>query len=718
MQPLLVYLRALLQPNRDTLLFALRTIAAGLLTLYLAFLFDLEQPKWASMTVVIVSTPLAGMALQKCFSQIVGSIVAGIVAVAITEVFAQAPLPFIVTLALWLALCTAGSALLRYTYSQAFVLSGFTAVIVAMLGQPVPESVYPLAIIRVTETLLGVAGVTFISLLTARPQAVAHGYFAKIDHLLKLIASHAIEAIRGDEEEDAFHRRQMQLLGEISALEGLRRTLYFDAPRLRSADGLVQPLGNQLVLMTSRLALLRQQRRLIMQRMRIPLPESIRLLREEELACLEELARHGRALPAETRRRITRLSQRFDAAAQEAEQLADGLPASLRSLAWALRWEQARLMQQLDEMIELTEAIQEGRPASCYHRQGREHALHLDYALAAANGARAFIALVAAGLIWLETAWDGARAGMILVGILCSLLSTFPRPLQACQNYLRGVLLAMPVAAVYQFLLLPTVNDFEMLALLLVPLLYAIAVGLANLQTAGIAIGFGLSAYLLIGPQNQGNWSNSALQWFEFAGAYLFGTVLAVLVYAWVFPFNAPARLRRLFRQTRAELPGLLRARPIEDNRFAFESRLVDRLASMLGLLPSATDRRSAERFECSLACSSLGVALHQLRRESLDPRGLSDPLRQRLQELLEETAGYLERPDLVQPDGLLEALRAFAERLDALHEAPESGAIAPRALFVTSTGLLVAATLIDRYRSLLAEDIVPPFEEKPLDAR
>lgn len=35
------------------LLFALRTIVTGLLTLYLAFLFDLEQPKWSIMAVVV-----------------------------------------------------------------------------------------------------------------------------------------------------------------------------------------------------------------------------------------------------------------------------------------------------------------------------------------------------------------------------------------------------------------------------------------------------------------------------------------------------------------------------------------------------------------------------------------------------------------------------------------------------------------------------------------
>ena len=51
MQSLLIYFKAVIHPSQAVLLFGLRTIAAGLLTLYLAFLFDLDQPKWSIMAV-------------------------------------------------------------------------------------------------------------------------------------------------------------------------------------------------------------------------------------------------------------------------------------------------------------------------------------------------------------------------------------------------------------------------------------------------------------------------------------------------------------------------------------------------------------------------------------------------------------------------------------------------------------------------------------------
>lgn len=66
MQPLLQYFKAILNPGPGVALFALRTIVAGLLTLYLAFLFDLEQPKWSIMAVVIVSQPLGWRNGYRC----------------------------------------------------------------------------------------------------------------------------------------------------------------------------------------------------------------------------------------------------------------------------------------------------------------------------------------------------------------------------------------------------------------------------------------------------------------------------------------------------------------------------------------------------------------------------------------------------------------------------------------------------------------------------
>jgi uncharacterized membrane protein YccC len=695
MQALLQYFKAILNPGPGVLLFALRTIAAGLLTLYLAFLFDLDQPKWSVMAVVIISQPLGGMVLARSFGQVIGTTMGAVVAVATMAIFPQAPLPFIATLALWLAFCTAGGTLLRYTSSQAFVLSGYTAVVIALLAIPDQDGTFLLAVTRVTETLLAVACVCVVSLLTARPEAVARDYFAKIDQITKLLATHASAVIRTEESEADFQRRQMQLLGQISALEGVRRHLYFDAPRLRSANGLVQLLGNQLVLLTARLTALRHQRQLLTERWEGELPEEIQRLREEELAFLDELAQQGRSLSSEKRHPFTTLRQRFDELAYRAEQMTESMPATLRSLAWSLRWEQARMLQQLEQILELSDAIQSGRPASSVFR-GQENPLHLDFTLATMNAIRAFTALLVAGLIWIETGWDGARAGMVLLGILCSLMSTFPRPLLVVQSYARGFGLALLASALLQFLFVPMISNFEMLALLLTPLLYAVAVGLSSPPTTGTGIGLGLTTFLLLGPLNVGLGQNTAIQWFEFAGAYTCATVLGLSVYALIFPFRPVLRMRRLFKENCEQVYALLKVPATDENQFAFESRMVDRLTMMLGLLPAADDQASRDLFEVSLGCMALGIALNQLRQQGQGNALLTPALQSQLFATVRETGRLVAGRPGIRADRVIASLHTLGDELDTLHSSVHEHLWS---VFRMRVALLIVVSFLERHR-------------------
>ncbi|MGE8175666.1 FUSC family protein [Pseudomonas fluorescens] len=695
MQALLQYFKAILHPGPGVLLFALRTITAGLLTLYLAFVFDLDQPKWSIMAVVIVSQPLAGMALARSFGQVIGTTLGAAVAVVIMAIFPQAPVPFVMTLSLWLALCTAGGTLLRYTSSQAFVLSGYTAVVVGLLAVPDLEGTFLLAVTRVTETLLAVACVCVVSLLTARPEAVAKDYFARIDQVIKLLATHASAVIRTEESEEDFHRRQMQLLGQISALEGVRRHLYYDAPRLRSADDLVQLLGNQLLLLTARLTALRHQRELLLERWEGEIPAEIQHLLNEELTFLDELARQGRALSSEKRHQFAALQQRFDALAYRSEQLTEPLKATLRSLSWSLRWEQARMLQQLETILELSDAIQSGRKASSVFR-GQANPLHLDFTLATMNAIRAFCALMVAGLIWIETGWDGARGGMIVAGILCSLMATFPRPLLAAQSYARGLGLALVVSAVLEFALVPMISSFELLALLLAPLLYAVAVGLSSPPTTGTGIGLGLSTFLLLGPQNIGLGQNTAIQWFEFAGAYTCATVLALSVYALIFPFRPVLRIRRLHQENCEQVYALLKKPATDENQFAFESRMVDRLTTMLGLLPAIQDKSARDLFEVSLGCLALGIALNQLRQQGQNNVLLSPQTQTRLFATVQEAGRLVAGRPNIEVDRVIDSLHALGDELDALHCSVHEHLWS---VFRMRVALLIVVSFLERHR-------------------
>ncbi len=93
--------------------FALRTTAASLAALYVAFRFDLQEPKWAPMTVWIVAQASRGMSLSKSQYRLVGTVVGAAAGAALIALFAQTPELFFLALAIWMAVCTATSTALR-----------------------------------------------------------------------------------------------------------------------------------------------------------------------------------------------------------------------------------------------------------------------------------------------------------------------------------------------------------------------------------------------------------------------------------------------------------------------------------------------------------------------------------------------------------------------------------------------------------------------------
>jgi len=114
------------------MIFAAKTTASGLISLLIAFTFNLDQPQWALLTVFIVSQPQSGLVLGKSFYRIIGTLVGAVVALLLVALFAQERVLFLGVLALWIGVCTFGSQYARNFAAYSFVLSGYTAAIVGI----------------------------------------------------------------------------------------------------------------------------------------------------------------------------------------------------------------------------------------------------------------------------------------------------------------------------------------------------------------------------------------------------------------------------------------------------------------------------------------------------------------------------------------------------------------------------------------------------------
>src|SRR5437879_2952767 len=147
------------------LIFAVKTFAASLLALYIAFWAGLDDPRWAFLTVFVVSQLDSGLVLAKGFYRILGTIVGVLVTIALVFGLAQYGELFVAALAAWICFCNFAARAVRNFASYGFQLAGYTVAIIGISAALDPSGAYPLVVARLTEILLGIVCAALVSRL-------------------------------------------------------------------------------------------------------------------------------------------------------------------------------------------------------------------------------------------------------------------------------------------------------------------------------------------------------------------------------------------------------------------------------------------------------------------------------------------------------------------------------------------------------------------------
>src|SRR5947209_1997989 len=147
------------------LTFAVKTFAASLLALYIAFWAGLDDPRWAFLTVFVVSQPDSGLVLAKSFYRILGTIAGVLVTIALVFGLSQSGELFVAAVAVWMCLCNFAARAVRNFASYGFQLAGYTVAIVAIPAALEPSGAYALVVARCTEIALGIICAALVSRL-------------------------------------------------------------------------------------------------------------------------------------------------------------------------------------------------------------------------------------------------------------------------------------------------------------------------------------------------------------------------------------------------------------------------------------------------------------------------------------------------------------------------------------------------------------------------
>jgi uncharacterized membrane protein YccC len=497
----------------------------------------------------------------------------------------QAPLLFLLCMALWLALCTTGASLLRNHAAYGFVLAGYTTAIIALPATAAPLGVFDEAVARCQEISLGILCASIASTILW-PRRVEQTLAVQGRAAWQAGMRAAASELQGTDQRKGL----LEALGRLVAVDAQRDHAWFEGPKGRRRSQALRVLSRDV------LGLLRAARGVARQRMMLDDASFVTTWVEDVAATLRQ-ERHE-ALPELSRRLTLALAD---------PRLSPEANFCLMQLAQVLR---------LVNVGALTlAAVETGRVPP-----GAPGALswHRDIEQGVLGGVRSALAFLAVAAFWMFTAWPSGLGAVSISGVVLSLFAARENPSASSLNFLKGIALSIPVAGCVRFALLPGFDGFPLLCMALgVPLFFAsLCMSRANLAASASA--FCIFFVNNVGPSNLMTYDIAAF--LNKAIATLVGVGIAVVVFR-LIPLNPGERhYRRMFTASLFDLAQLT-SRPLEQAESWFGGRMADRLIR----LSRYSDTLPAERrthWDNGLLGLDLGDELLELRASLSSSQG------------------------------------------------------------------------------------------------
>ena len=583
-------------PGFWDVVFSLKTFAAAMLALWIALTFDLPNPYWAVGAVYIVAHPLSGATTSKAVYRLLGTVAGGVACVVLVPNLIDAPELLTLALALWMGACLIVSLLDRSPRSYAFMLAGYTAGLTSFAIVSAPQTAFDYAVGRVEEIAIGIVCAALVSRLVF-PRHAGPVLAARIDAWLRDGSRLALESLRGAGASAAALADRRRLAADAVDLNAFTTHIAYDTSALRD---IVPPLRVLQRRMVALLPVVSGITDLITARARIDgddsptgepahgsWPAAVEALVDETCAWLES----GSEL-TEDRRAV--LLSRLDAVEAVAPDAArwDGLLA----LNFAARIRD--LIQVWSDCVDLRGEIASGarRPLRWrrYDAKVENRPMHRDWGMALLSGFSVVLATCLTTAFWIATGWPQGGAAAMMAGIFCCLFATMDDPVPVMKKFCWLLLLVIGAAFVFEFAVMPLVDGF--LPLVLILGLFLVPAGILLAIPSRFLLGMVLCVnlpYMLMlqsrATYDLGSFLNSNL-------ATVVGIVAAACVTSLVRSVGAEWSARRLVRAGWTDIVAAADLTRPGDRAAAFDAllyRMLDRfglLAPRLAAIPASSD--------------------------------------------------------------------------------------------------------------------------------
>jgi uncharacterized membrane protein YccC len=448
-----------------TLAFVLANAVAVLLALYLSFASDLERPYWSMFTVFVVAKPIAGAVRSKAVFRLIGTLIGASVSLLLIPPLVQAPVLLCLATSLWVGLCVYLGSLDRRPRSYAFLLAGYTTTIVGLAVVNAPETIFDTSVSRVEEISLGLVCAA-VAHSVIFPQSMLAELLERAENALHRCAAWLSQAISRTANVSDIQSQQ-QLAAFVGDLHVLYDHVTFETSDVPRQAGLMRALQDTFAWLLPRVSGIQQALGALAAENRLSPAVQDALARTSHWA--HALSR-PEAPPAEIR--DSSLEVRAACARLAAE------PRDGDTWSWALRESiAAQLPRAVDELLQAeriisvlkgTESPEEPR-IRALEGSPRPRSMHCDRGLAMLSAAAAATATLIACGLWIEGSWPEGGVAAQFAAIGCSLFATLDRPSKVIFAAVVGILVALPLAAMYQFAIFPRIDGFPSLALVLLP---------------------------------------------------------------------------------------------------------------------------------------------------------------------------------------------------------------------------------------------------------
>jgi uncharacterized membrane protein YccC len=598
----------------QNIVFSLRTAAAAILALALAYWLELSDPQWATLTVYILAQPTVGAALAKGAWRVLGTVTGGLIGLVFVALFSQAAELLVAATVMLVGASFYAGARLRNYASYGVLLGGYTTLLVAYEGAAAPVGAWSVAVDRTTEILIGIACSSLASILILPRYAGDVLREAQAGTFVAL-TRYVARALRLSTPASVFAELRREMVAKVVSFDALSSFTLFETPELRINEKYLRRTVSEFLIVLS----------------------IARGLFARFEAFNDDGARevHGRlrATLATTATRIERIGADpaawSDARRLRREILAERVAlnatvADLEGMAGTIAFDPLvegllilnrvkEVLHGLAMVVSIAAASQRNRNASrLTHRQerrdldGRREPLLL--------AIRAALAMLLLSGVWMATGWSEGFAAVSGGAIMLFFGVNQDNPQTGARSYLVWSSLGILVAYLAIILVLPYLQGFGALAVLLLLLLLpaGLMAGTRSHAWAGIALGGWTVAEIGFGNV----FKPDELAYVNNAAALILGMIACLAVIA-VIPVTSYARRGQSWQRVIGTiLPAVARGRVVP-RRGARE--IVAMLAALLPRL--ALDRKRDENFfRGTLSVASSAIELGRLRDLRSDP--------------------------------------------------------------------------------------------------